>query len=176
MAKKGDFDTMWKMFPDHVAYPTLDSLFTFIGGGLERNIHEPGFGPNGNTCAARISRCLNYGGMELSYAKLKELDLNPLRGDDKKFYLFRVREIKTYLANVLGKPSAVATKDFFGAFADKRGIVAYDVANWSDATGHVALWNGKEFRETHDDYRGLQDDPTTSVKEAQTTKMTLWAW
>ena len=174
MAKRGNFDLMWKTFPDHVAYPTLADLFGFLGGGLKRNIHEPGFGPAGNTCAARMSRCCNYGGLELSWGTLKALDLNPLSGDDKKPYLFRVSEMKVFLANALGRPNATAYKDFTSAFPDKRGIVAYDIANWDDATGHIALWDGKNFREAHDDYRDRKDDPATKEKEVQVTKMVLW--
>jgi hypothetical protein len=171
---KPDFDLMWRLFPDHVKYPNLESLFTFLGGGLKRNIYEDGFGPEGNTCAVRMSYVCNYGGLLLHGSTLKALDLHPLWGDDHKAYLFRVREMKKYFANQLGRPNEIVKKDFMSAFAGKRGIVAYDVANWSDASGHLALWNGKEFRETHDDYRSLQDDPTTEVKEAQVTQMALW--
>lgn len=171
---KPSFDSLWANFPDHTKYPTLKDLFTMIGAQLARNIEEPGFGPNGNTCAVRISRALNYANHPIRYKTTKALDLNPLLGADKKLYLFRVSEMRTYLKHTLGVTPKTVKKDFGTAFADTRGIVAYRITGWSDATGHIAFWNGKEFREPHDDYRALKDDPTTKAKEAAVEEMVLW--
>lgn len=61
------------------------------------------------------------------------------------------------------------------AFKGQRGIVVFDVAGWRSAGGHVALWNGEQFRENpHDDYRQQRDDPATAINEGTTTGMTLW--
>ncbi len=81
---KPSFEMMWAAFPDHDKYPTLRDLFAWLGGGLARNINEPGFGPNGNTCAARMSRALNYGNHPIRGKTAKALALNPLMGIDKK--------------------------------------------------------------------------------------------
>ncbi len=172
---KPDFALMWKSFPDHDRYPTLTSLHTFIGGQLEKNINIPGFGPNGNTCAVRMSRALNYAGFPLSSKVLSALKLHPLTGADKKLYLFRVSEMSTYVANALGVTPITVTKDFDSAFAGKRGIVAFSVKGWSNASGHLALWDGVNFKEPgHDDYRNLKDNPATPLVEPQTTRMMLW--
>ncbi len=172
---KPDFDLMWKNFPDHTLYPTLKSLFSYIGGTLVKNIDVPGFGPNGNTCAVRISRALNYGVMPISYKLIKSLDLHTMTGGDRMLYLFRVREMRVYLANALGVRPTTVTKDFDKAFAGSRGLVAFDVSGWSDASGHVALWNGTTFKEPdHDDFRGRRDDPKTPQHEPQVESMMLW--
>lgn len=168
------FQMMWDAFPDHVQYPTLKDLHTFVGGQLARNIDVPGFGPKGNTCAVRVSRALNYAAMPLSHKTIKAHKLNPLLGGDKKLYLFRVREMKTYLAHALGVTPVRVQKDFASAFAGRRGIVSFDIQGWSDASGHIALWDGSSFREpAFDDYRNLQDDPATTKVEA-VTAMRLW--
>jgi Type VI secretion system (T6SS), amidase effector protein 4 len=172
---KPDFDLMWRNFPDHSKYPNLETLHKFIGGQLANNINVPGFGPNGNTCAVRMSRALNYGALPISAKLIASLGLHTIKGADSKPYLFRVRELKTYLRNAIGVRPTSATKNFDTAFSGTRGIVAFDVTGWSDASGHVALWDGSAFVETHDDYRGLKDDPATPQKEARTVKMTLWA-
>jgi hypothetical protein len=170
------FKMMWDAFPDHVQYPTLRDLHNFVGGQLARNIDVPGFGAKGNTCAVRISRALNYGNTPLSYKRLKALELNPLLGADRKLYLFRVRELKIYLADALAVTPKRVKKDFTSAFAGVRGIVTFDVDGWSDASGHVALWDGSSFREpAFDDFRGLKDDPATAAVEASVTAMRLWA-
>lgn len=63
---KPSFKQMWVNFPTHKQYPTLRDLHTFIGGALLKNIGAPGFPANGNTCAVRLSRALNYGTMPIS--------------------------------------------------------------------------------------------------------------
>jgi hypothetical protein len=165
---------MWKNFPDHDKYPTLKSLHTYIGGALLRNIDVPGFGPNGNTCAVRMSRALNYGGQPISSQLVTSLKLNTLTGADNKLYLFRVRELKTYVKSALGITSTSIKSGFANAFANQRGIVAFEVTGWSDASGHFALWNGTAFKEpSHDDFRSVNDNPLTRAHEG-TTGMTLW--
>ena len=172
---KPSFDALWTAFPDHTKYPTLKTLFTMIGGELERNINEPGFGPDGNTCAARISRALNYANHPIRYKTTKAYKLNPLLGADKKLYLFRVSEMRTYLLHTLGMTPKRIKSGFETAFAGSRGLVAFEISGWSDATGHIALWNGTKFHEEHDDYRGYKDDPTTpKVKEPNVKEMMLW--
>jgi hypothetical protein len=171
---KPSFDLMWLNFPDHKKYPTLRDLHTYIGGALAKNITSAGFGPNGNTCAARLSRALNYGNMPISGKLTKSLGISTLTGGDGKLYIFRVRDMKKYLSNALGVSPLRITSGFENAFPARRGLVSFDVGGWSDASGHVALWDGLDFREAHDDYRSLKDDPSTPQKEAAVQAMTLW--
>jgi hypothetical protein len=171
---KPSFSMMWQAFPDHTKYPTLRDLHTFIGGALAKNIDEPGFGANGNTCAVRMSRALNYGNLPVSAKMVKSLGIATMTGADGKLYIFRVRELKIYLRSALGVTPSKVFKNFDQAFIGKQGIVAFDVSGWSDASGHVALWNGSAFREAHDDYRNLKDNPNTAQIEPSTTAMTLW--
>jgi hypothetical protein len=97
-----------------------------------------------------------------------------LVGEDGKHYIFRVREMRKYLASALRVSPVAVLKDFDTAFANQAGIIAFDVLGWSNASEHLALWNGKPFREpNHDDYRGLEDDPGTPIKEAQTQGMSF---
>ncbi|MEN9866619.1 MAG: hypothetical protein RL748_2209, partial [Pseudomonadota bacterium] len=95
---------------------------------------------------------------------------------DEKHYIYRVQDMRKYLAAGLGVSPIVALNNFDHSFTTHKGIVAFDVSGWNNASGHVALWNGKKFREPkHDDYRNLRDDPTTPVKEPETKRMSLWA-
>lgn len=98
-----------------------------------------------------------------------------MTGADGMLYIFRVRELKDYLKAALGVTPITVTKDFDAAFVNKPGIIAFDVKGWSNASGHVALWDGSAFRESHDDYRKLKDDAATPRVEATTTAMSLWA-
>lgn len=172
---KPDFTLMWENFPDHERYPDLTALHKFVGGTLAKNIDVPGFGPNGNTCAVRMSRALNYGGAPVSAEVVRSAGLNTMTGGDGKLYLFRVRELRTYLERTISATPEVVSGDFGHAFPGRRGIVAYEVKGWSDASGHFALWNGEQFREAHDDYRSLKDDPETpDILEPTVVRMFLW--
>lgn len=168
---KASLTMMWDAFPDHTKYPTLRSVHTYIGGALKKNIDVPGFeGDNGNTCAVRMSRALNYGNFPLSTKLIHTLKLNSISGEDKLNYLFRVRELKIYLASALGTTPVKITKNFASAFHKQKGIVAFDVAGWSNASGHVALWDGTSFLEPdHDDCR-----KDTVLHGAKLMAMTLW--
>ena len=167
---------MWDAFPDHAKYPTLRSLHNFIGGTLTKNIEVPGFGESGNTCGVRMSRALNYGALPISGKLVKSLGISTMTGGDGMLYIFRVRELKLYIRKVLSVTPIKETKTFGAAFASSKGIVAFDVSGWSDASGHVALWDGTTFREpAHDDFRNQRDNPKTTIVEATTTSMTLWA-
>lgn len=170
-----NFEQIWQSFPDHTQYPTLDSLFRHIGGQLTANINAPGFGPNGNTCATRISHAFNYGGSPIDLRVVVLLQLEVLRGADGRLYLFRIRELKRYLREVLGLPTVDRKPPYGDTFAGTRGIMAMDVSGWLDASGHIALWNGREFREpAYDNFLNLTDDLATPKVEPRTTGAHLW--
>ena len=70
-----NFKLLWDSYPDHDQFPTLQTLHTHIGGQVAKSITTPGFGPNGNTCAMRMSRALNYSSMPISEKLVKTLKL-----------------------------------------------------------------------------------------------------
>lgn len=122
-----------------------------------------------------MSRALNYSKFDISAKLAKQLKIETLTGMDGKLYIYRVTELKKYLANALGVTPITVKKDFAAAFAGKKGIVSIDVKGWGNASGHIALWNGEAFREpSHDDYRFLTDDPKTPVVDPTTSAMHLW--
>jgi Type VI secretion system (T6SS), amidase effector protein 4 len=168
---KMNFDLMWKNFPDHHQWPTMGALYRHIGGDLVDAIAWDGFGENGNTCATRMSRALNYGGVPIDLALLKSLKLSSLTGADKKHYIYRVGELKTYLKSALGVPSMDKTPPIGDIFSGKKGVVAIDVRGWRNASGHIALWNGSQFIEpSHDDYIARDAADTTYA----VTGASLW--
>jgi len=147
-----DFRKMWREFPDHTKYPSLKDLYTLLGGAAERNIYSPGFGPNGNTCASRMSVALNKGGAPISSTVANAIGIQTLGTADGSRIIFRIAELRKYLIKILGQPITDRTSPFDDAFRGRQGIIAFTV-NWQDATGHIALWNGSTYREPdHDDY------------------------
>jgi len=88
----------------------------------------------------RISRALNYAGAPVP-TKRKGLLVVP--GADGYHYALRVREFRRYLIDTYGSPDLLAKggsppEDW----RRHKGIIVFDVRGWSNATGHVDLWNG----------------------------------
>lgn len=149
---KPNLQKIWIAFPDHAKYSTLKSLYTMLGGTVAKNINAPGFGPNGNTCASRLSVAFNKGGTPITSENAKAAGAQTITAADGSLIIFRVSEFRNYLLRTLGKPKIDNVSPYDDAFVGKRGIIAFTV-NWRDASGHIALWNGTHFREpAHDDY------------------------
>jgi len=103
-----------------------------------------------NTCAVRLSRALNYSGFPLpgNFAGMQVVS-----GADKKYYAYRMQELKRWLAFRLGPPTLEVKKPGTGSvdranFAGKRGIIVFDI-HFSDASGHIDLWDGQTFTHEH---------------------------
>lgn len=83
--------------------------------------------------------------------------------------IYAVSEMRRYLELTLGRPTADTSRPVNDAFAGKKGILAMSVSGWSNATGHIALWDGKAFREPdHDNYAGYNEGT------ARTTRGEFW--
>lgn len=124
------FDALWNNYPGSIS---AGAVYTMIGGKVFDNYES---NPSGfaNSCALRMSRALNYSGHEIAYSKGKTGS-----GDDKKWYYYRVNDVEQYIMSVFGGPDMTdATKKSVWM---KRGIVLFRNCGWSDASGHIDLWN-----------------------------------
>ncbi|WON76236.1 type VI secretion system amidase effector protein Tae4 [Serratia sp. UGAL515B_01] len=134
MASRPSFNSMWSSFSKvNVAVPQVGNI---IGGKVKANIDSGIFQ---NACAIRMSYALNNAGINIPRNESK---WKTSSGADNKWYIYRVEDMikflndQFYQADVISKLS-VNKSDF----SNKKGILAFNV-NWSDATGHVTLWNG----------------------------------
>lgn len=142
MAVRFDFDKLWK------AYPTGDSksVKKLIGGAVNADWIT-------NTCAVRLSRCLNTDpNLKLPVTmnfpdKRWPEKLTTVKGGDGMRFCFRVAEMLKYLQVKLGNPQIKLNKKRGDAmppeFKGKKGIIVFYDCGWSDATGHIDLWNGE---------------------------------
>jgi hypothetical protein len=161
---KPSLAALWAAFPDHGRYRTMKDLYTWLGGAAERNIYVPGFGPEGNTCASRLSTAFNKAGFPINSGLVGPRET--LGTKDGSRIIFTVAAFRRYLLASLGKPTLDKTSPYDDAFKGKRGIVAFSI-NWQDATGHIALWNGTTYREPrYDDYAAYVNtvDPTRRTR------------
>lgn len=146
---KPNLNKLWQAFPDHKKYPTLKDLYTWLGGTAEKNIYEQGFGPEGNTCASRLSVAFNRGGAPIDATLAPGKTIGTADGTR---IIYQVAAFRQYLLKALGKPALDKASPFDDSFRGRRGIVAFSV-NWRNATGHIALFDGATYREPdHDNY------------------------
>jgi hypothetical protein len=137
-----DFLKLWNAYPNGEA----DEVKKLIGGAVNADWIT-------NTCTIRLSRAFNYAGTDwripygYKYANqaANPKVLNTVKGADGLRYAFRVAEFLKYLKEKFGKPQIRVFKqrgeDMPHDFAGRRGIVVFNDCGWSDATGHVDLWN-----------------------------------
>ncbi|MGS9202949.1 T6SS effector amidase Tae4 family protein, partial [Salmonella enterica subsp. enterica serovar Infantis] len=50
-----------------------------------------------------------------------------------------------YLTHTMGKPDLIVTNQKQSDYIGKKGIIVVKVHGWSNARGHVTLWNGIIF-------------------------------
>lgn len=162
MADLPSFMKLKEEYLDYVNY-TSSQVLDKIGGKVKINDFQ-------NTCAVRLSRTLNYNSLELP--KPGEFDgLNVVSGNDKKWYAYRVREIRKWLMGRLSAPKFDLSKQAGDAFDKKnisqyKGIIGFDI-QFSDATGHLDLWDGSDF--TAEKKGGLTPDYWKSATR-------IWVW
>ena len=142
MPKFPDFQKLWDNYPTG----TSDEAKKLIGGAVNAAWIT-------NTCAIRLSRCFNKEGtlklpVSYTFANVKHPPkLNTVKGGDGMRYAYRVAEMLKFLQEKLGKPQLRILKKrgdpMPEAFKGKKGIIVFNDCGWSDATGHVDLWNGE---------------------------------
>jgi hypothetical protein len=95
-----------------------------------------------NACPIRMSHVLNHVGIKLQrnhgYAVVSGGDL----------YMYRVNDMMSYLARTFGTPDKTAKMPKPTDFSGMKGIVVVKGHGWSDAAGHVTLWNGQDCSDT----------------------------
>lgn len=93
----------------------------------------------------RFSRSLNYSGYIINN---QVSGFYTVKGKDKLNYLLRVKETIKFVQSKFGAPtntfksSEISMSNVHSQLMGKTGIIIFDISGWSDATGHVTLWNG----------------------------------
>ena len=168
---KPNFQKLWLEFPDHTKYPSMKDLYTALGGVAEKNINAPGFGPNGNTCASRLSVAFNKTESPISTALANTAGVQTIGTADGSRIIYRVSDFRKYLLKVFGNPTYDDASPYDSEFRHRKGIIAFSV-NWEGATGHIALWNGFAYREPdHDNYATYVHSAFPNIK---TTRGEFW--
>lgn len=124
------YSLLKKNFPAH----GLDAVKKLIGGGADADYIQ-------NACALRISRALNYSGAPLPPGSSDTFVR--VKGADGMRYALRMRELRRHLQRTFGPPSLLTKeKSPPSSWQTNKGIIVFEVSGWSNATGHMDLWNG----------------------------------
>jgi len=141
MARLKSFDKMWDAYPNPGG--SADAAKHTIGGQADSDSID-------NTCVLRISRAFNYSGNPIPRSSTDEI--LTIRGGDGLNYALRVREFTRYLKRKYGPPDYEQTYPDPGggtvpaSFKGRQGVIVFEVDGWTDATGHIDLWNGTRCR------------------------------
>lgn len=140
MARLRNFDQMWLAYPN--PGDTAEAAKHTIGGAATSDMIK-------NTCVLRLSRAFNYSGNRVPRSSTDEI--LTIRGGDGLHYALRVREFTRYMKRKYGRPDVEHKYSAPGgavpdSFRGRQGVIIFDVRGWTDATGHVDLWNGTKCR------------------------------
>ncbi|MEZ4463841.1 MAG: T6SS effector amidase Tae4 family protein [bacterium] len=98
-----------------------------------------------NTCTIRTSHAFNMAGAPIPK---KYNGLNVIQAPTGLYYAYRVAEFLRYMLAEYGAPDHVEEGEAgtitAAKFAGQQGVICFEVASWSDATGHFDLWNGTQ--------------------------------
>ena len=121
---------------DKVKNLDVKQVGKLIGGKVEYNT---GNGIFRNACALRMSYALKHSGVSISGG-----DGAVSSGADGNWYLYRVEDIIKLIQKTIVIPSINSdSKSYKSDFKDKRGIIVFSSCGWTDSTGHVDLFDGK---------------------------------
>ncbi|WP_280189959.1 type VI secretion system amidase effector protein Tae4 [Delftia sp. PS-11] len=140
MSDRPKFSTMWNNFLFIYGNGSVQSVGKKIGGKVEQNIEIGISNPDAgfrNACAIRMSYALNHSGFPVSKGTWTTSS-----GRDKSLYIFRLKDMHEYLVKKFGKPDYTFTNPKASDLISMKGILSFNVTGWSDATGHITLWDG----------------------------------
>lgn len=132
---------MWDAYPNPGG--SAEEAKRTIGGGVNVSWIT-------NTCVVRVSRSFNASGNYISNASGD--GLTTVKGADGRNYALRVREFTRWMRNRYGAPDLEHEYPPPGggevptSFWGRQGVIIFEVDGWTDATGHVDLWNGARCR------------------------------
>lgn len=106
-----------------------------VGANIELGEKDPNLGFT-NACAIRMSYSLNYSGSPIVRGAW-----STVTGGDRKSYIYRVKDLLTYLRQKFGSADKTVKNPKPTDFAGLKGILVFEV-DWNDASGHATLWDG----------------------------------
>jgi len=138
--KRPAFQSLWDAYAEVGAMAAPD-VYELVGGDVARHRRA---NPEAytNACALRMSRAFNHGGYAIPRGTIiPATPIYRVRGDDGQPYIMRVDDIIHFVKHNWGSADKVLQPAQAGQLAGLKGLIVMEVSGWSDATGHVTLWD-----------------------------------
>lgn len=135
------FSGLWDAYAE-VGSLRAAAVYERVGGRVA-DLYRENPADYANACALRMSRGFNYGGYAIpSGTIIPGRSIYRVRGSDEKAYILRVNDLIQYVKHNWGSADLTLTPSEAGKLAGRKGLIVMEVSGWSDATGHVTLWDG----------------------------------
>lgn len=169
--KRPRFQDLWNAYAE-LGSAGVEEAYNIVGGNVAKLRAE---NPSGyaNGCALRMSRSFNYGGYRIPKGTINpNRNIYRARGGDGLPYIMRVNDVIAFVQHNWGSPEYDISPADLSTINGKQGLMVIVVSGWSDATGHVTLWDGaKAGDNTH--YHELNYQYWTTVT-ARPRRILLW--
>lgn len=140
--KRPTFDRLWAAYSE-VAKVGYKEVYDLVGGNVSALRAER---PEDytNACALRMSRAFNYGGFKIPSGTITPgSSIYRVRGGDNLPYIMRVNDLIRFVRHNWGAPDETLNADQVWKLQGIKGLIVAEVRGWSDASGHVTLWDGQ---------------------------------
>lgn len=135
------FRDVWDAYAEVGRMGAAD-VYQLVGGAVAELYRENPAG-YANACALRMSRGFNYGGYVIpSGTIVPGRNIYRVRGSDEMAYILRVNDLIQYVKHNWGAADLRLSSSETGNLVGRKGLIVMEVSGWSDATGHVTLWDG----------------------------------
>lgn len=134
------YNNMSKSF-QIVADLESSAVYELIGGLVWEN-HKSNPEGFANACALRLSYAFNWCGEDCKIPYIVgETGSGDANGDNvKEWYFYKVSDMANYLNETYGNYKEISKESIIG----KQGIIGFSDCNFSDASGHLDIWNGEK--------------------------------
>lgn len=131
------YTTLSTKFNEVAKMPSAD-VYKKVGGNIYYN-YQSAPQKYANACALRVSYALNsIAGHEIPFQIEKTISGDVNRDGVKEWYYITVENISNHLNNTYGQSKKVTREQIQG----KKGIIKLTDCDWTDATGHIDVWDG----------------------------------
>jgi hypothetical protein len=84
-----------------------------------------------------MSYVLNNTGYKIPY-----IPNQTVSGKNGSWYIYKVKTIIQYLEKIFGEPDHTIENPTAAKISSYKGIIVFEVDEWSNASGHVTIWDG----------------------------------
>ena len=161
-----EFEALWRAYSE-VGMKDYQQVYDLVGGNVAE-LRQARPADYTNACALRMSRGFNYGGDVIPKGTIIQgTNIYRAKGADGLPYILRVNDVINFVRHNWGAPDKTLAPSEHDQLNGLKGLIVIEVQGWSDASGHVTLWDGVATGDDSD-YQNPQshafDSPAVSPK------------